>query len=103
MSYILTPSAEEDYEAVIHNLAERSGSWRWSLDVEERLLDAFDMLARYPGLGHIREDLLPRRICFHNVPPYQVLYLPETKPIKIIGIFHGSRDIAALMSGRPYE
>jgi plasmid stabilization system protein ParE len=103
MAYILTPSAEEDYDVVIRNLAERAGSWRWSLDVEERLLDAFDALARRPGLGHVREDLLPRRICFHNVPPYQVLYLPETKPLKIIGIFHGARDIAALMSARSDE
>ena len=100
MGYILTPLAEEDFEIVLRDLAERSGTWRWSLEVEERLLDAFALLARHPGVGHVREDLLPRRICFHNVPPYQVLYLPDTNPLKIIGIFHGARDIAALMSPR---
>jgi plasmid stabilization system protein ParE len=100
MSYILTPIAEQDYNEIIHELAERAGTWRWSLELEEKLLDAFDALAANPGIGHLRKDLVPCTVHFYNVLPYQILYLHDTKPLKIIAILHGSRDVQAIMQDR---
>ena len=59
MRYILTPIAEADYNEIIHELAERAGTWRWSLELEEKLLDAFDALAANPGLGHFAQRSRP--------------------------------------------
>jgi plasmid stabilization system protein ParE len=100
MPYILTPLAEQDYSDIILKLAERTGTWRWSLELEEKLLDTFDALAANPGLGHLREDLVPRRVYFYNVPPYQILYLQDPARLIIVAIIHGSRDIHAIMQDR---
>jgi plasmid stabilization system protein ParE len=100
MPYLLTPLAQEDYDALLYSLALRAGTWRWSIELEEKLLDAFDLIAANPGLGHLRQDLLPRSIYFFNVEPYQILYLRDTDTLKVIAILHAARDIATLMQDR---
>jgi plasmid stabilization system protein ParE len=100
MPYVLTPIAQEDYEALLYSLALRAGTWRWSIELEEKLLDAFDLIAANPGLGHLRQDLIPRSIYFYNVDSYQILYMRDREPLKVIAILHAARDIAALMQGR---
>jgi plasmid stabilization system protein ParE len=40
------------------------------MDVEESLYAAFNSLAQNPGIGHLRDDLLPRTIHFYYADPY---------------------------------
>jgi plasmid stabilization system protein ParE len=97
--YKLSPHAEEEFAAILYEAAERSG-WSHSMDIEERLYEAFQSLALNPGIGHLREDLLPRKIYFYYVRPFMVLFLRETEPLYIVGIVHGARDIPTLMRDR---
>jgi plasmid stabilization system protein ParE len=97
--YKLSPHAEEDFAGLLYEIAEYSG-WSRSMDVEETLYNAFNRLARNPGIGHLRDDLLPRTIHVHYADPYMVLYLRETEPLYVVAIVHGSRDIPALMQDR---
>ncbi len=97
--YKLSPHAEEDFATLLYGIAEHSG-WSRSMDVEEGLYAAFNSLARNPGIGHLREDLLPRPIHFYYADPYMVLYLRDTEPLYIIAIVHGARDIPVLMRDR---
>ena len=53
-----------------------------------------------PGLGHVREDLTGRPLKFWPVYSYLVVYDPETKPIQIIRVLHGMRDIEDILRGR---
>jgi plasmid stabilization system protein ParE len=69
----------------------------------ERIFDAAEKLADFPELGrkvpeadyqdHIRE------IFFQN---YRIIYLNQDGGINILGVIHGSRDLANL-PGKPWE
>lgn len=102
LPYSFSPRAEEQFANILYNIAEHSG-WERSMRVEEKLYTAFRGLAANPGLGHLRTDLVPRRIYFYYVEPYHVLYLRDTLPLYIVAIYHGARDIATLMSDDPEQ
>lgn len=64
-------------------------------------IEAFRLLARTPGAGHVRHDLAEhRRILFWPMRSYLILYKPATNPLEILSIFRGSRDIPALIERR---
>lgn len=66
-----------------------------------RLRQAFARLSRYPRLGHGREDVLTSSpVLFLPVGSYEVVYCPDTKPVTIIRVLHGGRDLAALLGNR---
>lgn len=58
-----------------------------------RIYDECDKLARSPGMGHFREELLDRRHKFWSVWSHLIVYRWQTKPIQIIAIVHGARDL----------
>jgi plasmid stabilization system protein ParE len=97
--YKLSPHAEEDFASILYGVAEHSG-WSRSMDVEESLYIAFNSLAQDPGIGHLRDDLLPRTIHVYYADPYMVLYLRDTEPLYVVAIVHGARNIEALMRDR---
>lgn len=70
------------------------------MDVEESLYAAFRLLAENPGIGHLREDILPRYLHFYYADPYMLIYLRDRDPIYIVAILHGARDIGPLMQDR---
>ena len=94
--YVLTTKAADQFDQILYSLAEHSG-WDRSMDLEQKLYAAFSTLAANPGLGHLREDLASRSIGFYFVDPYQILFLRDTDPVKVIAIYHSARDIRALM------
>jgi len=100
MPYILTPRAQEQLRTLLADIAGYSG-WSRSFRVEDSLLTAFEELATNPGIGHLRRDLVPDDVYFYFADPYMILYLRDTYPLSIIAIFHGARDIAALMADSP--
>jgi antitoxin ParD1/3/4/toxin ParE1/3/4 len=69
--------------------------------VLKQLREAFRKLADMPGIGHFREDLLDQRYRFWSVHSYLIVYRWETKPLEIISIVHGARDLAAFFANRP--
>jgi plasmid stabilization system protein ParE len=69
--------------------------------MREELYQAFTKLARMPGIGHYREDLLDKRYKFWAVRKYLIVYLWEEKPICIVSIVHGERDLKAFFEEPP--
>lgn len=65
--------------------------------VIERIYDEIQKLARMPGLGHRREDLTDKPVRFWLVYSYLVIYNADTKPIEVVRILSGHRDIAAIL------
>jgi plasmid stabilization system protein ParE len=68
---------------------------------EEKLFAAFDTIARRPGTGHLRHDLLRGSICFYYVKPYLVLYRRDTMQVTIGAVLDGARNLAVLLRERP--
>ena len=64
----------------------------------ERIPQAFQSPARFPRLGHRRLDpQCDEPVLFWAVGSYVVVYNPAPKPIVIVRILHGARDLNALL------
>lgn len=90
-SYRLRTLAHQDLEAIWEYTFEQ-----WGLEQAERyftaLFTCFDDLANNPGMGQLRDELLPR---VRSFPQGRHLVFYETVPegIEIIGVVHQSADV----------
>ncbi len=60
------------------------------------LFDACQRLAENPGIGHLREDLTDQSILFWPVGAYLIIYDPKSKPLSIVRVLRGARDVSSL-------
>lgn len=92
--YRVTPQARKDLKEIWEYIA------RDSIDradmVLERIERALQRLARSPGVGHIREDLADEHHRFFPVFSYLIAYLHDKRPIQIVRVIHGARDVELL-------
>lgn len=95
----LTLLAKSDLDEIILYRLERDGE-EAAIDTGAALASAFERLAVFPGLGHLRSDLTSRPYFFYVVDPYLIVYARRVDPLPIIGIFHASRDIRRLLRKR---
>jgi plasmid stabilization system protein ParE len=92
--YRLTPKARADLLAIWSYIA--ANNVEAADRVEAAIHHACAFLAEYPLCGHTRRDLttLPVRIwTVPRYPNYVVVYDPVTKPVRIIRLLHGAREI----------
>ena len=96
--YVLSADVAADLDDIWEHIAADSidAADRWI----GKLFDAFDALAKTPGMGHRREDLTPYPVLFWPVSSYLIIYRAERLPIEIIGVTRGSRDIPAFLHER---
>ena len=94
----LTPEARADLREILLDIATDSP------DVAERLriefYEALQRLALVPGIGHYHEELLDRRYRFWNFYSYVVCYVWQEKPIQIVAVIQGARDLTAFLATR---
>ena len=67
--------------------------------VEEMILEK-RALASDPGIGHRRSDLTAAPVRFFAVYSYLIVYRPSTKPLQIVALLHGARDVLTLLKKR---
>jgi plasmid stabilization system protein ParE len=93
--YVLSTGAELDLNEIWEYIAlnDINAADRWI----GRLFDAFDALARNPGIGHKREDLIIYPILFWPVGAYLILYRAQNKFIEIVAVTQGGRDIPSFL------
>ena len=60
-------------------------------------------LNKMPALGHRREDLSEEALRFWSVRSYLIVYRADPRPIEIVRVLSGYRDIATLLSERVRE
>ncbi len=96
--YVLGLDAEQDLDNLWGYIA--ADSLEAAERMTARLFDAFEALARNPGMGHKREDLTPLPVLFWPVGNYLVIYRAASRPIEIVAIVHGKRDIPAFLRRR---
>ena len=65
--------------------------------VEQEVRKAVTMLANNPGLGHLRSDLTSKPVRFWAVYSYLVIYDPDARPLEVVRILSGYRDVAVLL------
>ncbi len=96
--YQLTPAAEADLGEIFEYI--RSDSPAAALRVLVRIREAMRRLAEYPRIGHVREDLADSSLRFWPVYSYLIVYRPESRPLQIIRVPHGARDVGRILGRR---
>lgn len=64
--------------------------------VLEDIRTAMHRLADHPGLGHLRDDLADEVLRVWTVHTYLVIYRPDGRPLQVVRVLSGYRDIAVL-------
>ncbi len=97
--FLLSPEAESDLDDIKRQVLDEGGP-RIALYVMRSLLKGIRLLARHPGLGHLREDLTDLPLRFWPVLSYLIIYDREHRPIEIVGVVHGARNMERILPGR---
>lgn len=94
--FVLTPQASRDLDGIWEYIAEDS------IERADRAADAIEnairLIADNPKIGHVREDFADKRHRFWPVLSYLIMYRQDTKPLQILRIVSGYRDLIALLN-----
>lgn len=94
--YNLTDEAKQDLIDIKAYLTQEGGV-NTSRYVLKRIRTAINFLSRNPGAGHLREDLTSANLKFWPVFSYLIIYRADLRPIGIVRVIHGSRNITSNM------
>jgi toxin ParE1/3/4 len=97
--YILSPEAKEDLREIREYLVSQGGR-RLARYVLQEIRAAFRLLASRPEAGHLRQDLTPLPVKFWPVFSYLIVYDPAARPLAIVRVLHGRRDVEAILDQR---
>ena len=93
-----TPRALDDLSGIWEYIAE--GSMDAANRVESAIFSACNSLARRPLMGSRRSEITPLPVRFWTVtrfPNFIVVYRPDTRPLQVIAVLHGKRNLKALL------
>lgn len=97
--YVLAPEAALDL-VQIWRYIEKESSAKMADRVEAAIRDQIVSLAERPGIGHWRKDLTDEAVKFFPVYSYLIVYRPDTKPLHIVAILQGRRDLQRALKDR---
>jgi len=97
--YVLAPEAALDLVEIRHYLRARA-SVEIADRVERAIREKIAFLARVPGAGHWRRDLTSLPLRFFRLYSYLIVYKPETRPLQVVAVLHGYRDVERVLSER---
>jgi toxin ParE1/3/4 len=97
--YALAPEAAFDL-VEIWRYIKNNASLEMADRVESVIREKIVYLAGKPGLGHWRRDLTDEPVKFYPVYSYLIVYRPATKPLQVVAILHGRRDVEQLLTDR---
>lgn len=95
--YVLSPEAKADLGEIRDYLVSQGGK-RLARYVLQELTEAIRLLAANPEAGHRREDLTPLPVKFWPVFTYLIAYDANARPLAVIRVLHGRRDVVAILS-----
>jgi toxin ParE1/3/4 len=98
--YRISADAKRDLRDIKAYLVVEAGT-KVSRNVLIGLRAAMDLLARMPGIGHARHDLTDENVRFWSVYSHLVVYEHEVRPIRIVRVLHGARDLESLFARIP--
>ena len=95
MDFILSDEARSDLIDIQDYIAQNSP--RQAARVIDDIFATLDKLATNPMIGHVREDLTSRPVRFFSVHSYLIIYNAASRPLSIVRILSGYRDVAILL------
>ncbi len=93
--YQLSAEAQNDLFEIWSRIAVNSAEL--ADRIEGEFYELFTSLGRMPGQGHTRRDLTRRPVLFFPLYSFLVVYQPEVKPIRIMVVIRGRRNVKRLL------
>jgi toxin ParE1/3/4 len=97
--YVLAPEAALDLVQIWRYIKKQS-SVTVADRVESVIRDRIVFLARTPGAEHWGKNLTDEAVKFFPVYSYLIIYRPETKPLQVVSILHGHRNVERILKDR---
>ncbi len=97
--YVLAPEAARDLVGIWRYIKKQS-SLEMAQRVEAVIRDRIVFLAKNPSAGHWRKDLTSEAVRFFSVYSYLIVYRPDTKPLQVVAVLHGRRDVERVLRQR---
>jgi antitoxin ParD1/3/4/toxin ParE1/3/4 len=95
--FVLTRQAERDLDHIKRFLIKKAGP-AITRRVLQKIRTAIKLLGNEPGAGHVREGLTSRPVKFWPVYSCLIVYDPEAKPVQVIRVLHGTRDVEEILN-----
>src|SRR6266853_4100612 len=97
--FVLAPEAALDLVQIWRYIKKQS-SVEMADHVESVIRERLVFLAANPGAGHWNKNLTDEAVKFFPVYSYLIVYRPETKPLQVVSILHGHRNVERILKGR---
>ena len=97
--YVLSPEAAVDLVQIWRYIKKESSA-KIADRVETAIRDQIVWLAKRPGTGHWRKDLTDEAVKFLPVYSYLIVYRPDTKPLHVVAVLQGRRDVQQVLKDR---
>jgi plasmid stabilization system protein ParE len=95
--FILAPAATTDITEIWRYYATEIGDPDLADRMSKEIFDGIKAIARRPRLGHLRRDLATEPLRFWRVHKYLIIYRSEVRPIQIVRVLHGARDVQVIL------
>jgi antitoxin ParD1/3/4 len=97
-AFRVSAEAQKDLVEIWRHIAEDS------VDLADRIDRQFDelfaALGCMPGMGHSRKELTNRPLLFFPMYSFLVVYRRDVRPIRIIAVLRGSRNLKSVLKAR---
>ena len=98
MAHRRAPSADSDLDEIWYHIAKESGGVERADRFIQSIAERFYLLSENPHVGRRRDDDLRPGLRSFPVGQYVIIYRIEDEEVVILHVFHGCRDIEAILS-----
>jgi toxin ParE1/3/4 len=95
--FLLAPAAKSDIFEIWNYYASEVGDAELADRMRDEIFNGIRAAARKPGIGHLRRELADEPLRFWRVRKYLIIYRSQRKPIQVVRVLHGARDVQALL------
>jgi len=99
--WVFSPLARTELQEILDYIAADSGSLAIADQVAGDFEAALGTLVASPDIGWRRDHLTGPGIRWWRVHSYLLVYDPASKPLRVIRILHGARDLERLFREKP--
>jgi plasmid stabilization system protein ParE len=93
--FVLTSAARADLLEIFDYISQDNPDAARRVVAELRA--AMRRLAEMPEMGHFRKDLAKEPLRFWSVYSYLIIYRPKARPLQVVRVLHGSRDVQSIL------
>lgn len=97
--FILAPAAKSDIAEIWSYYAAEVEDVDLADRMRDEIFEGIRTVVRAPGIGHLRRDLSSEPLRFWRVRNFLIIYRHETRPLQIVRVLHGARDVKAILGG----